>query len=263
MNAIYSLCTKTPHFVFYEGHLLLATFSILEAKRNFGRVKFYGDATALTVAGALDWKIDDCEEMKTKGWPLATWAFGKLHAISREALANDPFVHLDLDVVVQTPIALFKPLIAQSIDHHHYYNSATMRLLMKRLKIPDNAIAYNCGLVGGSDLQFLYHWAIEGMEKAKELDAPLVEGTAASMLVEQYLFGLRARRAGLRVQEVLRYPPESHALDCPGYHHFVGKSKSLPETRAKVLAKMQERYPAELKAFNQGVTKLRETYKVR
>jgi hypothetical protein len=128
MNAIYSLCTRTPHFVFYEAHLLLATFSLLEARRNFASVRFYGDEAALNVAGMLDWKFTDCSEMRPDGWPLATWAYGKLHAIHREARRREPFVHLDLDVVVQTPIGLDgHKLIAQSIDHAHYYHSATMR----------------------------------------------------------------------------------------------------------------------------------------
>jgi hypothetical protein len=134
---------------------------------------------------------------------------------------------------------------------------------MRRVNIPEGGVAYNCGLVGGSDTDFLYSWAVEAMAYARELDAPLIEGTAASMLVEQYLFGLRARKAGLRIKEVLSYPPEANAKDCPGYHHFVGKSKSLPETRAKVLDKMRERYPDELDSFNQGVTELRRHYRIR
>ncbi len=264
MNAIYSLCTKTPNFVFREVTLLLATLSMLEAKKNFAHVRFYGDETALDTAGMLGWSFDDCVLVKPDDWPLATWAYGKLNAIKQECLKGQPFVHLDLDVVVQQPIDLgAKPLIAQSIDHESYYRSATMLELLRRAKLPKGAVAYNCGIVGGSDLQFLYHWAIEGMSLARIVDAPQIDGTAASMMVEQYLLGLRARRANLRVKELLSYPAESNSKDFPGYHHFVGGSKSSERTRRIIAAKMKLSYPEQLEFFNSGVTALRRRHKVR
>jgi hypothetical protein len=106
--------------------------------------------------------------------PNLNWAMGKLYTYNKAAQAGDTFVHVDYDVFAKQPFPIQKvtsSVLVQSVemikppkrwyDLETFYNQCPNHGLCDR--DDRNDIAYNTGIFGGTDFQFIQQYATEAM----------------------------------------------------------------------------------------------------
>lgn len=240
-----------------RGPLLVQTLAVCLARRAFPEVEFVTDRRGADLAAALGWKFGNVnlalERLDDPGL-LHIWALGKFLALLEQ---SGPCVHVDGDVL------LFKPLrakleagrlIAQSPDVAAYYLGDDMLEGLRLLGLPAGARPYNAGLLGGADVPLVHDYAHASLELAERFRG-LVEtlnGTTASMLVEQYHLGAFAARRRAAVRTLLPEAPTRRQMILAGYAHLIGSHKRHPFYVGKVEARLARDFPEAYACFLAG-----------
>ena len=255
MNCLQSLWTGTPMFRPQRGPLLVHTLALCMAKEHFQAVELVTDTRGLHLSELMGWRYTsylNVLDALTAAGLTHVWALGKLAAIREQ---NRPFLQIDTDVLLlKAPRREIRHarIAAQSIDYPDYYAGADMRAALDKAGLPAGGIAYNCGVIGGTDLALLHWYAQEGMEMAAKFHGNELNGTTTSMAVEQYHLGEFARRHGVRVETILPLhhagPERRHA----GYAHLTGDNKRDPVLVAACERRLARDFPAEYRAFLAG-----------
>lgn len=211
-----------------RGPLLVQTLAVCLAGQSFAQTEFITDRMGAQIADTLGWRFDRTLT-PLEDWPAHgldhVWSLGKLVACS---VQSEPFVQFDGDVLLlrSLPDSLTRSrLIAQSPDHPHFYTSPEMRRAFDLAGLPQGANAYNGGLLGGADVALVRAYAWAGLEAAAKLRDAEINGTVASMAVEQYQLGVFAERTGASVGTLLPLHPTSEEIAKAGYVHLQGGSK--------------------------------------
>ena len=163
--------TNTAGFRTYADMLYTMALSACMAMRHFPEVqivtsswgeKIFREAGIL--ASEYNTALDDIQKI-----PRAFWAYGKLIAYS---IQTRPFVHLDNDVFLWTPLPpriLNAELCFQSREYfdrpgYEWYdvlrpcwNAAPVRPEII-IQNPVEDFTYNCGICGGNRLEFFKEW---------------------------------------------------------------------------------------------------------
>jgi hypothetical protein len=239
-------------FVVQRGPLLIQTLAANLAARAFVETEFVTDHRGAEIAAILGWPFGQvCTALED--WPAEglthIWALGKLVAC---ALQEQPFVQFDGDVL------LFKPLpkrltrhrlIAQSPDFPHYYTSREMQAAQAVAGFAPGSAAYNAGLLGGSDVALVRAYAWAGLDLAQKFRGCPLNGTATSMIVEQYQLGIFSRRVGVEVGTLLPLAPTRKQVTKAGYAHLTGGAKREPAGVAKSEARLAAEFPEAYERF--------------
>jgi hypothetical protein len=252
LRGVMSLWTRTPMFVAQRGSMLIQTLSANLAARAFTETEFVTDVRGAEIAKLLGWPFTHIST-SLETWPADgithIWALGKLVAC---ALQEQPFVQFDSDVL------LFKPLpkrltrhrlLAQSPDFPHYYTSRDMQSALALADFAPGGTAYNAGLLGGSDVALVRAYAWAGMDLAQKFRGCPLNGTATSMIVEQYQLGVFARRVGIEVGTLLPLAPSRKQVAKAGYAHLTGGAKREEKWIAKAEARLAADFPAAYARF--------------
>ena len=247
-----SLWTRTPMFVAQRGPLLIQTLAANLAARVFAETEFVTDKLGAEIAARLGWPFGQVST-PLEEWPAEglthIWALGKLIAC---ALQEQPFVQFDGDVL------LFKPLpkrltrhrlLAQSPDFPHYYASREMQAAQALAGFTPGGLAYNAGLLGGNDVALVRAFAWAGLDLAQKFRECPINGTATSMIVEQYQLGVFARRVGVEVGTLLPLAPSRKQVAKAGYAHLTGAAKRDDKWIAKSEARLAAEFPAAYERF--------------
>lgn len=237
--------------------LLVATLAVCLARRAFPEVVFVTDLRGAALARALGWQFDSVslglERLQADGLEHV-WALGKLAALLEQPC---PCVQFDGDVLLLKPLPRrleAAPLLAQSPDVPSYYGGRDMLRGLQILGLPRRRRAYNAGLLGGADVALLHDYAAAALELAAKFRdlGHEVNGTTASMLVEQYSLGVFARSRGVEVRTLLpRHPSRRHVARV-GYVHLVGNHKRHPLYVEKVERRLAADFPEAYAAFLAG-----------
>ncbi len=214
MRAVWSLWTKPLRerpqgaWLSERHHWLSWILSVETARRHYPRLSLVtDDAGAKILVDGLGLKFDSVS-MELNGMEHHDprwWALGKLYAYRAQ---QEPFVHVDADVYLwkQLPESLMaSPVFAQSpepIENFSYYPDKFKRLARSGAWIPDELawsmdtgqpkIAVCCGILGGSDMDLIHHYAsnaIRLVEEPPNTGLWLVE-EPDNMLVEQYFLAI-------------------------------------------------------------------------
>jgi hypothetical protein len=183
------------------------------------------------------------------------WALGKSVAILAQ---TSPFLHIDTDVLLTKPLDLplvWSRLVAQSLDYPEHYRSEEMTRAISAAGFPAGHTAYNCGVIGGSDIRLLHDYARRTLSLAERFAHPenrSIHGTVASMVVEQYHLGVIAREAGVKVDTVLPMHPTTAQFSETGYIHLQGNAKHEPKWITRVEHSLSTQFPKAYRRFVAG-----------
>ena len=247
-----SLWTRTPMFVAQRGPLLIQTLAANLAARVFAETEFVTDKLGAELAMRLGWpfgQISTALEDWLADGLTHIWALGKLVAC---ALQEQPFVQFDGDVLLfkSLPKRLTRHrLLAQSPDFPHYYASRDMQAAQALAGFTPGGAAYNAGLLGGSDVALVRAFAWAGLDLAQKFRGCPLNGTATSMIVEQYQLGVFSRRVGVEVGTLLPLAPTRKQVAKAGYAHLTGAAKRDDKWIAKAEARLATDFPAAYERF--------------
>lgn len=243
-------------FTARRGALLIHTLSLCVARRHFPFTELVTDNAGLGIAEALGWEytsiLNSLEEMNLHGIPDFLWAAGKFIALLEQA---EPCVHVDNDVLLHAPIsgrASKARLLAQSIDFPDWYLGREMDDARTIAGLPRAHMAYNCGVIGGTDLRLLHQYATEGLGLARRFQEGRINGTTVSMMIEQYRLGVFARAHEARVETLIPINGTEEDLRTAGYMHLTGSSKNDKATVARAERMLDDNFPVEYRRFLEG-----------
>lgn len=218
--------------------------SVKSAKLHFKNVVLVTDTWAWdNIFSKLDLPFDEVKlTLDSIDENTNMWAISKAHAILE---MNEPFLHIDSDVYIWEALDkkyLMSNLLVQSNEssesdiqsdfynqleqlHLLYFNGTNVYLDNSNMS-ERNIYAYNCGVVGGTDVEFLRKWAGQMIETANSIDyiMPSINELTNSgdimVWVEQTLLMLMAEHHMVDVSELVEIGVEQSY-----YTHFCGNVK--------------------------------------
>lgn len=295
MRAVFSFWSKP--FTAYKGriwasplhHLLSWGLSVRLARQHFDQVVLITDkpGKALLV-DRLGLTFSDVSEdlQQFHGVDPGWWAFGKLAAYSMQ---TEPFCHIDNDVFLWKPLPaalLGSPVFTQCPEFFHTaqewagpayieeaFQAHTLDLPVEwtwaRSLHAERFCEDNCGIVGGTDTEFLRYFsglAMDLITNPQNLPAwdLFAEKEGFNMIVEQFLLNacVRYHRAQpqspfSRVNMAYLFPSFEQAYEedraaRAGFTHLLGDAKSHPE----IMKRLEERMRWESPNFYRHCTRL-------
>ena len=218
--------------------------SVKSAKLHFKNVVLVTDTWAWdNIFSKLDLPFDEVKlTLDSIDENTNMWAISKAHAILE---MNEPFLHIDSDVYIWEALDkkyLMSNLLVQSNEssesdiqsdfyyslyeiHNLYFKGINTYLDNSNL-IERDIYAYNCGVVGGTDVEFLRKWAEQMIETANSIDSimpsinELTNSADIMVWVEQTLLMLMAEHHMVDVSELVEIGVEQSY-----YTHFCGNVK--------------------------------------
>jgi hypothetical protein len=149
----------------------MANLSFILAKRQYESVNLIGDKKGIEILKHLEWSSisDELEELP-EGYE-EVWSLSKLKAYNIIAQKGEPFFHIDFDFFLLKKLSdeiknaqvVFQN-IETNINIDLKYNTDAFNKEVKYQPLSYNAtnistnprsIAYNCGIVGGRDVEFI------------------------------------------------------------------------------------------------------------
>lgn len=242
-----------------RGPLLIHTLSLELARKHYPCVELVTDRLGLAVSDTLGWQYttyySPLDALCARGIEHV-WAAGKLVAMLAQ---EEPFIQIDVDVCLLKPIGhrlATARMFAQSMDYPGHYQSANMLKAIGIAGLPGDHVAYNAGILGGSDLKALHQYATDALELAKRFSGNGLNGTSTSMCIEQYSLGVFSRRHKVRVDTLISMHPTPDELDEVGYIHLTGAAKLQPHYIERCESQLRDEFPAAYKRFLAGWGKL-------
>jgi len=219
--------------------------SVKSAKLHFKNVVLVTDTWAWdNIFSKLDLPFDEVKlTLDSIDENTNMWAISKAHAILE---MNEPFLHIDSDVYIWEALDkkyLMSNLLVQSNEssesdiqsdfyyslyeiHNLYFKGINTYLDNSNL-IERDIYAYNCGVVGGTDVEFLRKWAGQMIETANVIDTIIpsideLEFNPSDVMVwvEQTLLMLMSEHHMVDVSELVEIGVEQSY-----YTHFCGNVK--------------------------------------
>ena len=218
--------------------------SVKSAKLHFKNVVLVTDTWAWdNIFSKLDLPFDEVKlTLDSIDENTNMWAISKAHAILE---MNEPFLHIDSDVYIWEALDkkyLMSDILVQSNESsesdiqsdfyyslyeiHNVYFKGTNTYLDNSNMSERNIYAYNCGVVGGTDVEFLRTWASQMIEAANSIDFimppsnELTNPDDIMVWVEQALLMLMAEHHMVDVSELVEIGVEQSY-----YTHFCGSVK--------------------------------------
>ena len=242
---IQSLWTKTPQWkgLTYE-HALMTLFSwkCLEKQYPDAKRYFYCDDVELaTKLVGEAWKLNI-----PPGTPKHIWAAGKLAALNAEYGNSQHVIHIDSDAFLYKPlprVLTMAPVVAQSPDPFESYHDQQILSAMMHMGLQTKPVtrAYNAGIIGGAR-SVMWPWVNDGLVLCRKIPTH-IDGTAASMAVEQLRLGLDFPNVHTLFATSR---PNAAQANQMGYAHWCGPEKKKPERIDALEKKMSKSFPHSL-----------------
>lgn len=264
MKCVQSLWTGTAMFRPTRHGMLLQTLSHCLALEYFDKVELVTDDRGLFLSEVMGWQytsiLNRLDELNEEGM-LNFWARGKMLAL---LLQNEECVHVDNDVLLfgQLPKRIRSGrLVTERIDNPWYYRSPDGIMAQEIAGLPEGAVAYNCGMVGGVDLHLIHRYSERALNLSQMFKGSSVNGTIASMIFEQYWLGVFTRDQGVRVETML--PGWSTVADARSakWLHLTGNIKNQPEVIHKTEKRIKRQFPEAYRKFLFGWERVQNEWK--
>jgi len=290
MRAVWSFWGR-PFYAYKGGiwssplhHLLAWAVSLHSARRHYPDTMLVTDRRGkklLVDQLGLPFAHVSTELERLNGADPGWWALGKLVAYS---LQDRPFVHIDSDVFLWNPLpqhVVDAPVFAQCPEYFHANDSWCSPRDVERVFAEHGAILpvewewarsneepcfkeENCGILGGSHVAFLRHYARTAMELVLDPRNALAwarfpEKGGLNMIIEQFLlsaclefhrFHPRSPYRGVRIGHL--FPSLGDAFDSAratraGFTHLLGDAKSSPAVGRRLEERVRREDPAYLR----------------
>lgn len=263
-----------------KSHLLAWVLSFETARRHVPRTALVTDnAGARLLMDGLGLEFDSVSLglNALRGHDPAWWTVGKLAAIAEQ---EEPFVHLDADVFLwsKLPAALTgAPVLAQNpeaiVPGSTYYRPEAFEAALDGHSgawLPEEWSWHRapgavprgecCGIVGGTRVDFLRHYARQGLRLLREPGnwlglASLPDRPALTITLEQYLLAAciehHRGRAGSPYRDVsIEYlfaswaeaACEARAAEA-GFTHLIADTKRSPDVAQRLERRVMRDYP--------------------
>lgn len=248
MKVVYSLWSAPQQFS--ADHRIIFALSHLLASRLYPKIELVTDRAGAELCRRMGMEFTQVR-LDLEGLDInpAAWAAGKMVAYS---VQEEPFAHIDHDVF------LFKPLpdrveqaaaFAQNDESYFRYKESLARTRPAHLPYvslpPRRWHAFNTGVFGGRDLDFIRRYALKGISLIR--DYPNFDGWAMSVY-EQAWLAKYAEDMGVQVELLIKSPdtdPEAIEEEARelGYCHLM-QCKQQGPCMARVRARLQRESPA-------------------
>lgn len=268
MKAVMSYWSAPERLRRSPGHEALWGLSFACAQRAFGGVTLVTDkAGAVRLVEDLGLPFDEVRVTLDGAAPEGlehVWAAGKLRVYQQ---MEEPFIHLDHDVFLfKRPPEKFLSagVFAQHKEHLDgdgrvagrpgvSYPLPLLRsvprlpaLVRAALDAPEKG-AHNFGVFGGSSLDCIHEYANQAIATLRDpanFEAfRKMDGTAASMFLEQFFLTPFAKEHGVEVTPLLFEDASDEEAEALGYAHFAGESKHTPQVTAACWKRISEHFP--------------------
>jgi len=286
MRAVWSFWSR-PFHTYYGRiwskplhHLLAWGLSVSAASRHYPETVLITDQSGKRLlVDELGLRfthvLTELERLKNAdpGW----WALGKLVAYS---LQDGPFVHLDTDVFLWKALPRYlveSPVFAQYPEGFHengpYYRPQDIEWAFseEKLELPREWVwvresrnhfpAVNCGILGGSDPEFLHYYAQTAIELVtapqnaaawsrlpdKRCYNIVIEQFFLSACAEYHRFNPASRYRNVQVNHLFsswEYAFDPKYAARAGFTHLVAGAKSNPEVGKRIEQRAREHDPA-------------------
>lgn len=251
LTCVMSLTTGTNRFTLNRESLMLTTLAILRNKEVFKKLIFFADDYAYEIGTYLGWPVEYGYLREIEDPEI--WALNKFHAILG---VKEPCAHVDNDAMFIHNEGLHRleraALFAQGIDKPEYYESKDMQLALAICGFQEGLPALNCGIMGGSNVELLHLYCRNSIELARRFRDSGINGTTASMAIEQYHLARFAEATESFVSRLLPRNPTLQQIDRAGWIHLHGKAKHDVMNINRVEQRLIRDYPGEWEKFNEG-----------
>lgn len=150
-----------------EINYYLMSQSIRHIKHLNFEAHFITDYNGEKIFGNLGWDSVDTSLESLPSKYKETWSLGKIKAFEIISLKGDPFMHIDHDVCLfeHFPQKFLKAdILVETLENceqrfynkDYFHKNCINKYLAKNEKLD---IAYNCGIIGGKDVEFFYNYA--------------------------------------------------------------------------------------------------------
>jgi hypothetical protein len=210
-----NLLTSNSGWLSPEYNLMSWTLSCLQLRQFYPEVVLYCDSQYKELLiGKLELPYSEvvCTLDHLNTYHKELWALPKIYSYS---LQKEPFIHIDGDVFIWKsfePSLLEANLITQNMEAATDYYGIIMEGLKKNLtyfpdeimqeqKVNNAILAYNAGIMGGSDISFFEEYtqkAFEFVDKNLQ-NLSKIEVTNFNVFFEQYLFYCMAKEKNKEV----------------------------------------------------------------
>jgi len=263
-----------------KHHLLAWVLSVETARQHYRETALYtDDEGAHLLVDGLGLEFDHVSTALNalNGSDPDWWALGKLYTYRAQ---SRPFVHLDTDVFLWNGLPRrmnTAPVLAQNAEcfpfHGSWYRPETFDVALKATGgwVPPewewfvdrrHGMALCCGIVGGTHVPFLNHYAdlaIHIIEEPRNQDAWALLGTTVgdNILFEQYFlaaclayhghhedspyFGVHVRCLFNSTGDAFNPEKAREA----GYTHLIGQAKENPRLVERLEQRVARDYPAQ------------------
>jgi hypothetical protein len=231
----------------------MLALSVALARRHFKKLVLYCDSPFRGLAEHLP--FDEVRELRVIEGFDHIWALGKL---TTYAAMDEPFIHIDHDVFLFKPPApvMGAPVLAERAepwrrampgevrhprDRVYWYPENELRTAVHPLPPGwdaalrrDNQLAYNAGILGGTDHVRIAAYAQKSLAALGNGFANM-DGGFASVFLEQYALAVEFGRFVTTLLPPILRPGDAEAL---GYTHLIA-AKTRPEWMEKVERKLR------------------------
>jgi Txe/YoeB family toxin of Txe-Axe toxin-antitoxin module len=261
----------TNNFGWYasEYHIMSWALSCLQLRKYYNEVVLYADtvsAKLLIDILQLPYTKIECKLDSLNNYHPQLWALPKLYAYSQQ---DEPFLHVDGDVFIWKPFnqqLLHSDLIAQNMEAATSYYAAMWQSfeavlkyyppeILEDRKQKNPILAYNAGIMGGSDIDFFKTYtqkAFEFIDK-NSFCFDNVNVSNFNIFFEQYLFHClvkqQSKTVGVLIEDIIgdnEYKGYGDFVEVPHnkqYLHLLGNYKRHPFVCKQMSEKLRNDYP--------------------
>jgi len=234
MKIVYSHWSRQP--LTADKRIILA-LSVLLARRHYQQIEMVTDDAGASLFRKMGLEFSKVSlSMNDFRADKEAWAAGKIHAY---ALQEEPFVHIDHDVFLFEPLPEWwtsAPVGAQDDEPRYRYDESLTKVHPPHrnlVALPDyNWHAYNTGIFGGHDLDFIRGYANEALKLIH--DHPCFHWWAMPVYEQAFL----SKYAHDRKREVTLLLKDHDEAEDLGYCHLM-ECKNRPNCVSRVYMRLQ------------------------
>ena len=246
----------------FEKSLYLTALSLSTMKKVFERVELVTDTEGAKLLGDLGYDAVHLDLNHIQDVNPRYWSAGKVYALRRYDV---PVTHVDGDVfflkeeIKEIFDSNYDAIVQMKEVGDHYKNTYShlidkMKPALTNWDLDTYSFAYNCGIMGFKNVEFMQHFvdeyfkALKSCQRSQKIIDNIDHIYEVNIVLEQSLLTHLAQDKNVYVKELLTiekqtFPGLQPTAEELGFVHLWGKSKYEPRWQSKVMQKLLELNP--------------------